>query len=145
MQHLHTANTLEDMHEIAKEIASNLPQYRIVLLKGELGAGKTTLAQNICQILGINESITSPTYTIVNEYEVPNGSKIYHFDLYRLKKTEELQGFGFLEYIDSGNPCLIEWPAIAEKYLTDQPLLEVTIHKTTEGREIEMIFNTQNA
>ncbi len=144
MQHLHNVNTLEDLRHLAKEILLHLPQYPIVLLKGELGAGKTTLAQMICQQLEVNEPVTSPTYTLVNEY-ISSGHKIYHFDLYRLEKETELEGIGFTEYLDSGNICLIEWPEIAASYLADQPVLEVIIHKNEMGREVELNYPTQIA
>jgi tRNA threonylcarbamoyladenosine biosynthesis protein TsaE len=138
MQHLLTANTLADMRLAAVEIVQHLQQHPIVLLKGELGAGKTTLAQMICEILGVKEVVTSPTYTLVNEYISATGQKIYHFDLYRLEKKEELDGFGFIEYLDSGNICLIEWPEIAATYFTGFTTLEINIHKKEEGREITL-------
>src|SRR5688572_24876530 len=118
MQHLHPANSLDDLRHLAGEIALQLKKYPIVTLKGQLGAGKTTLTQMICEQLGVKEPVTSPTYTLVNEYEGGSG-KIYHFDLYRLNKEEELEGIGFTEYLDSGNICLIEWPEIAENKLHD--------------------------
>lgn len=125
---------------MAVDVVSHYPQYSIVLLKGELGAGKTTLAQMICEILGVEEQVTSPTYTLVNEYSTKAHHTIYHFDLYRLQKENELEAIGFLEYIDSGNICLIEWPEIASKYLKDLPHIEVIIRKQEEGREIELLF-----
>jgi tRNA threonylcarbamoyladenosine biosynthesis protein TsaE len=144
MQHLHPANSLDDLRRLAGEIALQLNKYPIVTLKGELGAGKTTLAQMLCKQLGVKESVTSPTYTLVNEYESGTG-KIYHFDLYRLNKEEELDGFGFIEYLDSGNICLIEWPEIAEKYLNDFTTLEVIIHKENDSRNIELNHHTLTA
>jgi tRNA threonylcarbamoyladenosine biosynthesis protein TsaE len=83
MQHLHKIQDLAGMRLMAKEIVLLLANYPIVLLKGDLGAGKTTLAQMICEILGVKESVTSPTYTLVNEYVLADKS-IFHFDLYRL-------------------------------------------------------------
>jgi len=141
MQHLHHVDTIEEMRLMAVDIVSHYPEYSIVLLKGDLGAGKTTLAQMICEIFGVKEQVTSPTYTLVNEYETANEHVVYHFDLYRLQKEDELQGIGFLEYIDSGNICLIEWPEIASKYLHDLPYIEVIIHKHEEGREVELIYH----
>jgi tRNA threonylcarbamoyladenosine biosynthesis protein TsaE len=140
MQHLHHVDTIEEMRLMAVDIVSHYPKYTIVLLRGELGAGKTTLAQMICEILGVEEQVTSPTYTLVNEYNTKVDHIIYHFDLYRLQKEEELEGIGFTEYIDSGNICLIEWPEIATKYLKDLPQIEVIIHKQDEGRKIELNF-----
>ena len=141
MQHLRSVNTLEDMSLMAKEIMSNLQQYPIVLLKGELGAGKTTLVQMICKNMGVDEQVTSPTYTLINEYTTNNHKKIYHFDFYRIEKEDELGQIGFYEYIDSNNICLIEWPQIAEKYIEDMPYMEINIHKKHEGREIEIVYN----
>jgi tRNA threonylcarbamoyladenosine biosynthesis protein TsaE len=141
MQHLHKIQDLAGMRLMAKEIVLLLANYPIVLLKGDLGAGKTTLAQMICEILGVKESVTSPTYTLVNEYIVADKS-IYHFDLYRLKNTEELEGIGFSEYIDSGNICLIEWPELAEKYFIGIPTITVSI--TSNGTEREMVIQQQS-
>jgi tRNA threonylcarbamoyladenosine biosynthesis protein TsaE len=141
MQHLHKIQDLAGMRLMAEEIVLHLPNYPIVLLKGDLGAGKTTLAQMICEILGVKESVTSPTYTLVNEYIVADKS-IYHFDLYRLKNTEELEGIGFSEYIDSGNICLIEWPELAEKYFIGIPSITVSI--TSNGTERELVIQQQS-
>ena len=145
MQHLHNVDTLDDMRLMAIEIVSHYPEYSIILLKGELGAGKTTLAQMICDVLGVEEPVTSPTYTLVNEYTTTAFHTIYHFDLYRLQKEEELEGIGFTEYIDSGNICLIEWPEIAENYLRDMATIEVTIHKNEDSRKIEIHYHTITA
>lgn len=145
MQHLHNVDTLDDMRLMAIEIVSHYPDYSIILLKGELGAGKTTLAQMICDVLGVEEPVTSPTYTLVNEYTTSAFHTIYHFDLYRLQKEEELEGIGFTEYIDSGNICLIEWPEIAENYLREMSTIEVTIHKNEDSRKIEIHYHTITA
>jgi tRNA threonylcarbamoyladenosine biosynthesis protein TsaE len=144
MQHLHHAHTLMDLRLIAGEIALHLDKYPIVTLKGDLGAGKTALAQMICQQLGVKEPVTSPTYTLVNEYET-GSAKIYHFDLYRLNKEEELEGFGFMEYLDSGNICLIEWPEIAVNYLRDFTTLEILIKKENDTRNIIFNYHTITA
>jgi tRNA threonylcarbamoyladenosine biosynthesis protein TsaE len=141
MLHLHPINTLDDLERLAHIIVQQAEHYPLILLKGDLGAGKTTLAQMICRILGVNEPVTSPTYTLVNEYEA-GVHKIYHFDLYRLQKPEELDGFGFLEYIDSGHLCLIEWPEIAEPYFTGMPAIEIIIRKLDQTREIELKYYT---
>jgi tRNA threonylcarbamoyladenosine biosynthesis protein TsaE len=98
----------------------------------------------ICRFLGVNEPVTSPTYTLVNEYETATRT-IYHFDLYRLQKPQELDGFGFLEYIDSGHLCLIEWPEIAEQYLNGMPAIEIIIRKLDQTREIELKYHTKTA
>lgn len=75
-----------------------------------MGAGKTSLIKAICKHLGIEDSISSPTFSIVNEYQSRNGQIIYHFDFYRIRKIEEVYDIGFEDYFDSGNICLLEWP-----------------------------------
>ena len=142
MHHLHSIDTLEDMRLTAREIVQHLDQYPIVLLKGNLGAGKTTLAQMICEILGVNEPVTSPTYTLVNEY-MASGFHIYHFDLYRVEDAGELDGFGLNEYLDSGYICLVEWPEIARNHLAGLPCIEVTIHQENEKRTLELSYHTR--
>jgi tRNA threonylcarbamoyladenosine biosynthesis protein TsaE len=86
---------------------------RIFLINGAMGAGKTTLIKALCRKLGSKDELSSPTFSIVNEYAWPGG-KIYHFDLYRLKETSELLDIGIEEYLDSGHYCFIEWPSLAE-------------------------------
>ncbi len=144
MQHLHHVNTLEDMRHIAGEIVLLIDKHPIITLTGDLGVGKTTLTQMICEQLGVTELVTSPTYTLVNEYEGKH-HKIYHFDLYRLNQVEELDGMGFTEYLDSGNICLIEWPQIAENYLNDFNILDIIIHKQDESRTVELNYHTITA
>ena len=85
---------------------------RIFLVNGPLGAGKTTFIKALCRALGSRDEFSSPTFSIVNEYTLPAG-KIYHFDLYRLTREEELLDIGFEEYIDSGHYCFVEWPDLA--------------------------------
>jgi len=141
MQHLQHVDTLDEMRLIAVDIVSHYPQYSIVLLKGDLGAGKTTLSQMICEVLGVQEAVTSPTYTLVNEYHSTAGHIVYHFDLYRLNDPGELEAMGFEEYLDKDAICLIEWPEIAQKYLLHYPYLEVNIYKPDEGRDVEIIVH----
>ena len=103
-----TINSIQELPKIAQEIISNL-QHKIILFEGEMGAGKTTFIKVFVNELGSSDEVSSPTFSIVNEYEIPNG-KIFHFDLYRIKSEEEAMGFGIEEYLDSGQFCLIEWP-----------------------------------
>jgi tRNA threonylcarbamoyladenosine biosynthesis protein TsaE len=105
----------------------------IILLYGNLGAGKTTLTKAILSQLGITDSITSPTFNIVSSYQLPTGQHVHHFDLYRIKSIDELYEIGFDEYLDSGNLCLIEWPEIA-KPLYPSEVLSVHIETTDNGR-----------
>ncbi len=103
-----SATSLSDLPIIASEILSHAPTSRIFLFYGDMGAGKTTLIKSLCKALGSNDNITSPTFSIVNEYAGPN--KIYHFDFYRLKNQTEALDIGCEEYFYSGNYCFIEWP-----------------------------------
>jgi tRNA threonylcarbamoyladenosine biosynthesis protein TsaE len=90
--------------------------YRIFLLSGDLGAGKTTLVQSIARKLGVEESVSSPTFSLVNAYESPSAGVIYHMDLYRLEKSSDLEQIGLEEYLESGQLCFIEWPDLATDY-----------------------------
>ena len=102
---------LSEIDKISKIILDNIKHINIVLLKGDLGSGKTTLVKSILKKLGVNDEIKSPTFSIVNEYDHPSGP-IYHFDLYRIEKIDELDVIGFEEYIDNCNICFIEWPEV---------------------------------
>lgn len=110
-------NTFFDLERAAEEIISK-SKYKIFTLNGNLGAGKTTLVKYLCKILNCTDSVTSPTFSLVNEYLSTSG-KIFHFDLYRINYVEELSNIGFNEYIDSDNYCFIEWPSICENELPE--------------------------
>ncbi|MBK8226553.1 MAG: tRNA (adenosine(37)-N6)-threonylcarbamoyltransferase complex ATPase subunit type 1 TsaE [Flavobacteriales bacterium] len=103
--------------QVAAQIIADFPFARIFALHGDLGAGKTTLIKGFCDALGAHDQASSPTFSIVNEYRSEHGGPVYHFDLYRLKDADELQGIGFTEYIDSGAYCFIEWPELAADLL----------------------------
>lgn len=110
-------NTFFDLERAAEEIISK-SKYKIFTLNGNLGAGKTTLVKYLCKVLNCTDSVTSPTFSLVNEYLSTSG-KIFHFDLYRINYVEELSNIGFNEYIDSDNYCFIEWPSICENELPE--------------------------
>ena len=99
-----------------------------------MGAGKTTFIKAVCEELGSTDVITSPTFAIVNEYTAKN-LPIYHFDLYRIKKMEELYDIGADDYFYSGNPCFIEWPEMAESALPDETI-KITIVPQDNGSRI---------
>jgi len=100
---------LNELDAAAQTIISFASNNRIFLFQGQMGAGKTTLIKSLCKALGSDDNITSPTFSIVNEYRaIPNN--IYHFDFYRLKTQTEALDLGFEEYLYSGNYCFIEWP-----------------------------------
>ncbi len=109
--------TLKDLPDIAGEVISNI-RNKIVLFDAEMGVGKTTLIKEICKYLGVKDTISSPTYSLVNEYECKDGF-IYHFDFYRLQEEEEAYHIGFEEYLDSGAWVFIEWPDKVYNFLPD--------------------------
>lgn len=110
------AYTLTDLPTLANEVLIALEGTpRVWLFRGQMGAGKTTLSKELLKQLGVEDSVQSPTFSLVNEYLNHNGEHIYHFDLYRLKNVQEALAIGIEEYIDSGNYCIIEWPEQAEE------------------------------
>lgn len=127
-------NKIEDWQTVVDEILPQL-QHPILLLKGNLGAGKTTFSQFLLQNLGSKDEVSSPTYAIVNEYDSPKG-KIFHFDLYRMKNITEVYDIGIEEYLDNSFLCIIEWPEIYEEELADLPHHEMKIENDSETRII---------
>ena len=98
--------TLDEIEDVAKSIINEINDVNLILFKGELGSGKTTLIKSILKNLGVKENITSPTFSIVNQYLISNGL-INHFDLYRIKSLTELDVIGFEEYLESKAVCFI--------------------------------------
>ena len=107
--------TLEDIDRVAKQLINSFT-HSIVAMSGQMGSGKTTLVQAIVSKLGSNETVSSPTFGLVHEYNIPNG-KLIHMDLYRLKQESEFEQIGFEDYLSTGNLCLIEWPELAVKHI----------------------------
>ena len=116
-----TINDLDELEAAVNQILELAGQEKVFLFYGEMGAGKTTLINKICKHLGTSDHTSSPTFSIVNEYLIPNGS-IYHFDFYRLKNQSEAFDLGYEDYFYSGNYCMVEWPQkiadlLPEKYI----------------------------
>jgi len=107
---------LNNLKEISLRVTQNL-NHKIILINGEMGAGKTTLIKQILEGLNVVDNISSPTFSIINEYKTKGQDIIYHMDLYRINRLEELEGIGFFEYLDSGNLCFIEWGEIVENII----------------------------
>jgi tRNA threonylcarbamoyladenosine biosynthesis protein TsaE len=108
------------LHECAKKFLKHTSGKKIFAFSGAMGAGKTTIIKAICEILGTKDNVTSPTFTIVNEYSTSSGEFIYHIDFYRIKKIEEVFDFGIEEYLDSGSYCFMEWPELVEEILPSE-------------------------
>lgn len=117
MQEIHNCNNEGELSGLARQLLSKYPQSRIFAFFGELGAGKTTFIKAICASLGIQDDVTSPTFSIVNEYIKNDGRRLYHFDFYRLKSAEEAYDLGYEDYFFSGFYCFIEWPERIEELL----------------------------
>lgn len=101
---------LPDLKEIARQVTGKLNEFQVWLFYGEMGSGKTTLIKEICTASGVVDGMSSPTFSIVNEYETADHRVIYHFDFYRIKNEVEAYDIGTDEYLYSGSPCFIEWP-----------------------------------
>ena len=101
---------LTDLKRVASEVAEHINQYKVWLFHGEMGAGKTTLIKEVCEAIGVVDSMSSPTISIVNEYESKDHEKDFHFDFYRIKNEGEAYDIGTDEYFYSGSPCFVEWP-----------------------------------
>lgn len=127
-------NQINDWQKVVDSILPEL-KHNILLLKGNLGAGKTTFTQFLLKSLGSKDEVNSPTYSIVNEYSSPKG-KIYHFDLYRLKNIDEVYDIGIEEYLDNAFLCIIEWPEVYEDELYGLNYHSMSINNTGENREI---------
>ncbi|MGE8512394.1 MAG: tRNA (adenosine(37)-N6)-threonylcarbamoyltransferase complex ATPase subunit type 1 TsaE [Chryseobacterium culicis] len=130
----YTINKIEDWQEVVDTIIPEL-KHNILLLKGNLGAGKTTFTQFLLKSMGSKDEVNSPTYSIVNEYNTEKG-KVYHFDLYRLKNIEEVYDIGIEEYLDNSFLCIIEWPEVYEEELYGLNYHAMSIVNTGEKREI---------
>ena len=127
-------NIFDDYNEVIENILDENSS-KIILFNGDLGSGKTTLIQLICKKLKIKEKVLSPTFNLINEYQINNDFKVYHFDLYRIKSIQELIEIDFIDYIYSGNYCFIEWPEIC-KYLIDINFKEIFIDIISEDKRL---------
>lgn len=112
-----TIHSLGELEQVAEQLMELRNEYSVFAFYGEMGAGKTTFIKEICKVLGIENVVTSPTFSIVNEYEMPSGEAAFHFDFYRLNKAEEAIQIGYYEYVESGQLCFMEWPEKIENLL----------------------------
>ena len=129
-------NSLAEIGDAAKQFIAAMGDSRVFAFYGKMGAGKTTFVKAVCEALGVDDVITSPTFAIVNEYESrTTGESIYHFDFYRIKKLEEVYDMGFEDYFYSGNLCFLEWPELIEELLPEDAC-KVTIEETENGTRV---------
>lgn len=114
--------SLSELPEVAEAVLGHLHGRSVVLFRGPMGAGKTTLIGRIAAALGAQDTVTSPTFALVNQYEGAGGRRIYHFDFYRINSVEEALDLGYEEYFYSGDLCLVEWPEKIEPLLPDDAM-----------------------
>jgi tRNA threonylcarbamoyladenosine biosynthesis protein TsaE len=127
-----TIHHLNDIATTASSFLKATSGHKHFAFYGSMGAGKTTFIKALCQRLGVIETVTSPTFAIVNEYHSKENDVVYHFDWYRINKVEELFDFGYENYLFSNHYCFIEWPEKAESVLPDH-IMKVTITEEPDG------------
>lgn len=133
-----TCNSLSEIDTVAASVLAAVKSHKIILFKGEMGAGKTTLIKAICHQLGVENNISSPTFSIVNEYVTNKGEPVFHFDFYRIKNVREAYDMGYEEYFFSGNYCLIEWPEMIKDLINFDTAI-VQVEAIDEIRRINII------
>lgn len=130
--------SLADISDIAKEFIAQMGEHKVFVFYGSMGAGKTTFIKAICEELGVEDVINSPTFAIINEYKTRKDEPVFHFDFYRINKIEEAYDFGCEDYFYSGNLCFVEWPEKV-KELIPADAVEVRIIENEKGeREISL-------
>ncbi len=120
----------DELPEIAQAVIAELGRRTVVIFRGEMGAGKTTLIREIVAALGATDTVTSPTFAIVNQYKGEGNRRIYHFDFYRINDIREAYDFGYEEYFYSGDLCLVEWPEKIEPLVPENVM---TVRITVDG------------
>lgn len=130
--------SIEELKNVAETLFQYHKEARVFALQGEMGAGKTTFVKYLCEALDSDSLVSSPTFTIVNEYVEKKRDPIYHFDLYRLESLEEARQIGAEEYFYSGHYCFVEWPEIASALLPEETIfVKITVDEITKKRIFE--------
>ena len=128
--------SLEHIHEAARQFIEAMGDNTVFAFYGKMGAGKTTFIKAVCEELGVEDVVTSPTFAIVNEYRsATTGELVYHFDFYRIKKLEEVYDMGYEDYFYCGAVCFIEWPELVEELLPGDAV-KVTIDEQADGTRL---------
>ncbi|MBQ8224859.1 MAG: tRNA (adenosine(37)-N6)-threonylcarbamoyltransferase complex ATPase subunit type 1 TsaE [Bacteroides sp.] len=131
--------SLEQIQDAARQFVEAMGDNTVFAFYGKMGAGKTTFIKAICEILGVDDVITSPTFAIVNEYRSDlAGELVYHFDFYRIKKLEEVYDMGYEDYFYSGALCFIEWPELIEELLPGNTVKVSIVETDNGGRKVTL-------
>ena len=133
---------IAEMPIIAAELAEVISRFKVVTLSGNLGAGKTTLIKTLCQLWGVEDAVSSPTFSLVNQYQINNRNQpslIYHIDLYRVKDEEEAYDAGIEDNLYSGDLCLVEWPEKAEGIIPENALRVEITYISPDQRHIQVL------
>jgi len=133
MEHLIIIHSLADIDNAAKTFLAQTTGYRLIALYAQMGGGKTTFTTALCRQLGVrDDAVSSPTFSIVNEYRTGSGEAMFHFDFYRINKNSEALDIGLFDYLDSGCLCIMEWPENIEELLPEETL-RVYINVSPDG------------
>ena len=123
---------LDGIADAARQFVDAMGENKVFAMFGPMGVGKTTFVKAVCEILGVEDTITSPTFAIVNEYRTNTGDQIFHFDFYRIRKVEEVYDMGYEDYVYSGAVCFLEWPELIEELLPEDAV-RVTLSEEEDG------------
>lgn len=137
-----TIKSLEEYPAAAREFIRFMDKGRLFAFYGKMGSGKTTLIKSICEELGVTDTINSPTFAIVNEYEDRDGNTIFHFDFYRIKSIAEVYNMGYEEYLYSNAYCLMEWPELVEELLPEE-CIRVEIEENEDSTRTVKIITAE--
>ncbi len=140
-EHIFKINGLAEYPNAAKWFTQFLEQGRIFAFYGKMGSGKTTFIKSLCEELGVEDTINSPTFAIVNEYEDREANTIYHFDFYRIKSITEVYNMGYEEYFYADAYCLLEWPELIEELLPEEHIKVNITEESDSSRTIKVTIN----
>ena len=137
-----TITYIEHIGNAARQFVEAIGDHRVFAFYGSMGAGKTTFIKAVCEQLGVEDVITSPTFAIVNEYSLPCGGRlegsVFHFDFYRIKRLDEVYDMGYEDYFYSGSLCFIEWPELIEELLPDDAVRVIINEQPDGSRTVSM-------
>lgn len=126
---------IDSISAAAQEFIAQMGENKIFAFYGGMGAGKTTFVKALCEAMGVTDTVNSPTFAIVNEYDTPTGRPIYHFDFYRIKRLTEVYDMGYEDYFYGRGLCFIEWPELIEDLLPEETV-KVTITEQPDGSRV---------